>query len=341
MDSGHRFSELADSAPVLIWRAGPDKQFDYFNSTWLSFRGRTLDQEVGYGWLEGVHPDDVERCMAVYVTAFDNRQDFTIDYRLRRYDGEYRWMVDTGRPYTRSDGTFGGFLGSCLDITERKQAEVRAARALADARRAIRQRDVLLAEVHHRVKNNLQVILSLLTLQARQVDDAAGRAAIEAVGRRIQALAIVQQELHEDPDVSMIGMLDYVNRLVRPLCALYRSDHVTTHIDGHNVPIGLTMASIVGMMTAEILGNAFQHGIGVEGGTLTITSMSTNDAGPILTITDSGPGVASEETGTGLGLLLIRSLARQGGIKATLSPGRGARWELRLPRSALAADEAA
>ena len=147
--------------------------------------------------------------------------------------------------------------------------------------------------------------------------------------------------LHEDPDVSMIGMLDYVNRLVRPLCALYRSDNVATHIDGHNVPIGLTMASIVGMMTAEILGNAFQHGIGPEGGTLTISAMSTNDAGPVLTITDSGPGVGADAQGTGLGLLLIRSLARQGGIKATLAPGAGSRWELRLPRSALVADEAA
>ena len=338
MESAHSFRELADSTPVLIWRAGPDKLYNYFNRTWLSFRGRTMDQEIGYGWLDGVHPDDVERCTAVFVTAFTNRLDFTMDYRLRRHDDEYGWLLDTGRPLVLADGSFAGFIGSCLDITDRKEAEVRAARSLAEARRAIRQRDVLLAEVHHRVKNNLQVILSLLTLQSRHVTDETCRTALDTVGRRIQALAIVQQELHEDPDVSMIGVLDYVGRLVRPLSALYGNSKVETRIDGDNVPIGLTIASVIGMMVSEILANSFAHGIGSAEGWVRIQVEQRGTDGPRILVEDSGAGFQEKVT-KGLGMLLVRNLARQVGIGATLLPGPGSRWELLLPASALVADD--
>jgi PAS domain S-box-containing protein len=340
MESAHSFRELADSTPVLIWRAGPDKLYNYFNRTWLTFRGRTMEQELGYGWLDGVHPDDAERCMAVFVTAFTNRRDFAMDYRLKRYDGEYRWMLDTGRPLLLSDGSFGGFLGSCLDITDRKEAEVRAARSLADARRAIRQRDVLLAEVHHRVKNNLQVILSLLTLQSRHVADTQCREALDTVGRRIQALAIVQQELHEDPDVSMIGVLDYVGRLVRPLSSLYGNPRVETYVGGDNLPIGLTIASVIGMMMSEILANAFTHGIGSGDGWIRIDVRGREGEGPSITVEDSGSGHTGAAT-RGLGFLLVRNLARQVGMEVVSHAGPGGRWELLLPQSALAADEPA
>jgi PAS domain S-box-containing protein len=338
MESAHSFRELADSTPVLIWRAGPDKLYNYFNRTWLSFRGRSMDQEIGYGWLEGVHPDDVERCMTVFVTAFTNRHDFSMDYRLRRHDGEFRWMLDTGRPLVLADGSFAGYLGSCLDITDRKEAEVRAARSLADARRAIRQRDVLLAEVHHRVKNNLQVILSLLTLQGRHIVDESCRGALDTVGRRIQALAIVQQELHEDPDVSMIGVLDYIGRLVRPLSSLHGNPKVDTEVEGDNVPIGLTIASVIGMMMSEILANAFAHGIGSRAGQVRISVRQRRGDGPLITVEDSGAG-RDATAPDGLGILLVRNLARQVGITALLRPGPGARWELSLPASALAADD--
>jgi len=121
-ESEERFRSLADSAPVLIWLAGLDKLCYWFNVTWLTFTGRTLEQEQGNGWAEGVHPDDLDRCIETYVTCFDNRQSFTMEYRLRRNDGSYRWILDSGSP-TFVDGTFSGYIGSCTDVTDVKNAE--------------------------------------------------------------------------------------------------------------------------------------------------------------------------------------------------------------------------
>ncbi len=122
-ESEERFRMMADTAPVLIWMAGCDKLCNYFNAVWLEFTGRTLEQEIGNGWVEGVHPDDREECVKVYLNAFDARQAFSMEYRLQNWNGEYRWILDKGTPRFSSDGSFVGYIGSCIDITERKQAE--------------------------------------------------------------------------------------------------------------------------------------------------------------------------------------------------------------------------
>ena len=122
-ESEARFRTVADSAPVLIWMSGPDKLCTFFNKGWLDFTGRTMEQELGKGWTEGVHADDLDHCLEVYGNSFNARQPFTMEYRLRRNDGEYRWLLDNGTPRFASDGAFLGYIGSCIGITERKLAE--------------------------------------------------------------------------------------------------------------------------------------------------------------------------------------------------------------------------
>jgi PAS domain S-box-containing protein len=123
-ESEERFRTLADTAPVMVWMSGLDKLCIFFNKPWLDFRGRTLDQELGRGWVEGVHPDDRDRCSAIYNSAFESRRSFQKECRLRRADGEYRWILDHGTPLYRG-GEFAGFIGSCIDITEQKLTEER------------------------------------------------------------------------------------------------------------------------------------------------------------------------------------------------------------------------
>src|SRR6266513_918354 len=122
-ESEARFRAVADAAPVLIWMSGPDKLCTFFNKGWLDFTGRKLEQELGNGWADGVHADDLDHCLDVYENSFNARQPFTMEYRLRRNDGEYRWLLDNGTPRFASDGAFLGYIGSCIGITERKQAE--------------------------------------------------------------------------------------------------------------------------------------------------------------------------------------------------------------------------
>jgi PAS domain S-box-containing protein len=123
-ESEVRFRTMADTAPVMIWISDQYKGCAYFNKQWLDFTGRELEQELGYGWASGVHADDYEYCLQTYNRSFDQRVAFEMEYRLRRKDGEYRWVMDTGTPRFSSDGLFLGYIGSSIDITERKQAEV-------------------------------------------------------------------------------------------------------------------------------------------------------------------------------------------------------------------------
>jgi two-component system sensor kinase FixL len=117
-ESEERFRIVANAAPVLIWMAGVDKLCNFFNKPWLKFTGRSLEQELGNGWAEGVHPDDLQKCLKIYTEAFDARKAFVMQYRLRRYDGEYRWVSDQGVGRHDAQGNFAGYIGSCVDVTE-------------------------------------------------------------------------------------------------------------------------------------------------------------------------------------------------------------------------------
>jgi PAS domain S-box-containing protein len=140
-ESESRFRIVADAAPVLIWMSGTDKLCTFFNKPWLDFTGRSMEQELGNGWAEGVHQDDLERCLQAYTGAFDSRQPFVMQYRLRRDDGEYRWISDQGVPRYDSQGTFAGYIGSCVDVTELMSKE--------EALHEFEERVVLAAEAAH------------------------------------------------------------------------------------------------------------------------------------------------------------------------------------------------
>jgi formate hydrogenlyase transcriptional activator len=127
-----RFRNMADTAPVMIWVAGTDRLCKYFNKPWLEFTGRTMEDEVDNGWVESVHPDDYALCCEIYSSAFDRREPFKMEYRLRRADGQYRWVFNSGSPRLSSNGEFVGLIGSCIDITDRKEAEEELRRAHAE-----------------------------------------------------------------------------------------------------------------------------------------------------------------------------------------------------------------
>jgi two-component system, LuxR family, sensor kinase FixL len=123
-ESEARFRNVADTAPVLIWMSNTDKRCIFFNKRWLDFTGHTMEQQFRQGWAAVVHPEDLDHCRGVYNTAFDSRKPFTLEYRLRRHDTEYRWVLETGTPRFDADDAFLGYIGSCIDITERRQAEL-------------------------------------------------------------------------------------------------------------------------------------------------------------------------------------------------------------------------
>ena len=128
-ESEARFRNMADTAPVMIWISGVDKKVTYLNKQWVDFTGRRMEEQLGDAWVQHVHPEDSDRCFEIYSNSFDKREPFEMEYRLRRYDGEYRWIYDAGAPRFSPDGAFLGYIGTCLDITERKESEVQVQKA--------------------------------------------------------------------------------------------------------------------------------------------------------------------------------------------------------------------
>lgn len=117
------YHTLIEQAPILIWRANLDAMCDYFNDRWLAFRGRTMEQEYGNGWTEGIHPEDFDRCLKIFLDSFKKQEVFEMEYRLMRHDGVYRWIFDRGVPYQEDRGGFAGYIGSCIDVTQRVEAQ--------------------------------------------------------------------------------------------------------------------------------------------------------------------------------------------------------------------------
>src|SRR5215510_13544733 len=140
-ESEQRFRIVADAAPVLIWMSAVDKLCTFFNKRWLEFTGRSLEQEMGNGWAENVHREDLQKCLKTYTEAFDARKPLAMQYRLRRNDGEYRWISDQGVPRYDAQGRFAGYIGSCVDVTELLKKE--------EALREFEERVVLAAEAAH------------------------------------------------------------------------------------------------------------------------------------------------------------------------------------------------
>ena len=199
-ESERRFRLVANTAPVMIWMSGPDKLCNYFNQPWLDFTGRSLEAELGNGWSEGVHPDDLKDCLGTYTLAFDLRESFRMEYRLRRHDGEYRWVLAMGVPRLSLDGSFAGYIGSCLDITDHKLAE----EALADVGRR-------LIEAHEEER----------TWIARELHD--------DINQRIALLSVNLEQWAQHPPSSVVEVSNHIGNVRQHLTDLAKDIQALSH----------------------------------------------------------------------------------------------------------------
>jgi len=309
-ESEQRYRTLADSGQALIWTSGVDKLCDYFNKTWLEFTGRGLEQERGEGWAEGVHPEDFERCVGVYATAFDRREEFSMEYRLRRYDGEYRWIQDDGSPRYGAGGEFLGYIGHCLDITERKLAEERIHDAL-------QEKETLLRELFHRTRNNMQVIMAILAFEERSTSDERVVSVVRKTSDRIMSMSLVHQKLYESQDLSRIDLKDYAEDLIAFLTddRSFPRDRVRVRATMEPVSVPIDVAVPCGLVLNELVSNAFRHAFaGNERGEVRIGLARSPEGGIELEVSDDGVGLPvgfdflKQET---LGFQIVRGLVEQ------------------------------
>ena len=202
-ERGVGIRQISDITPVLTWMCDIDTRFTYFNRYWLDFTGRSFEAELGHGWTDGIHEDDRRHYESTFGDAFVERRPFRTEFRLRRCDDEYRWLLDVGTPMHDEAGSFEGYVGSCLDITDNKLADHALATLsgrLLEAQEQERSR--LAAELHDDINQRLALLaieLEQLRLAlpharkvvARRIDDL--KQATWEISRNVQALSY---ELH-------------------------------------------------------------------------------------------------------------------------------------------------
>jgi len=366
--SEEKFRVLADTAPVMVWMSGTDKHCTFFNKPWLDFTGRAIEEELGAGWAEGVHQEDYDRCLEIYFKSFEARESFEMEYRLRRHDGEYRWMLDHGIPRFSPGGDFLGYIGSLIDITERKGAEAereqlareQVARGAAEA--ANRSKDEFLAMVSHELRSPLNAILGYTRmLRSCPVDresinniiaivERNARAQLQIVEDLLDSARIIAGKLRIEP-----GPVDLVPVLEAAL------DTARSAAEAK----GVTLAADFGPLPEQVLGdptrlqqivwNLLTNAVKFtpEGGRVELRMEGDAD-NVLITVSDTGKGIEPEflpfvfdhfrqadpssarrHGGLGLGLSLVKHLVELHGGTITAESegkGRGAAFTVTLPR---------
>ncbi|TRW91421.1 CHASE domain-containing sensor histidine kinase [Candidatus Methylobacter oryzae] len=354
-ESEQRFRLMADSAPVLIWLSGTDRLCYYFNKVWLEFTGRTLEQEQGNGWADGVHPDDYQRCLDTYVRAFDRRIGFSMEYRLLRHDGEYRWLIDTGVPRYADDDTFLGYIGSCFDITERKQVENKLARAHAELQQFTHIAAHHLQEPARRLVSFVQRLRTHMPTEQLNDDIALSLHFIEQSAVRQRALVRdIQLYLAADQPRSKtesIAVAEVISNLLERRAPLIRETGAQVDYNGV-CPVYFDLPRLKDIFSI-LLDNAlcYRHPERVPH----IRIHSESRAGRALyCVEDNGIGIPAEyqdrvfgvferlqvhdeQDSTGIGLAIVRRIIESGGGSVILqdTPGGGITVVFDLPESKL------
>jgi len=346
---------LVEHSPVMVWRAGLDARCDYFNETWLAFTGRTLEEESGDGWAQGVHPEDLERCVAYYLDHFRRRAAFEMEYRLRRHDGVYRWIFDRGVPFDDDSGTFAGFIGSCVDVDERRNAQ--AAQQQHNREQLALARDFekwILAIVSHDIRNPLNAI-SLSAQMLADHDDAYVKQLSTKINRGsdrithiVGDLLDLSRERHGGgiPVVLAPADLRALCREVVDEIATVATDRKIT-VEANDAATGQWDAHRLTQALSNLVGNAVKHG---APGTPIDVRVRTDDRHAIAEIHNAGaipdevkdqlfrPFAARSDRrrqgGLGLGLFIAQSIARahRGELSVDSSPDHGTTFRLVLPR---------
>jgi PAS domain S-box-containing protein len=356
-----RFCDVMDAAPVMIWVSGQDKRCVWFNKPWLAYTGRSMAQELGDGWAEGVHRDDVDGCLKTYVSHFDARKEFRMQYRLRRHDSAYHWIDDTGIPRYGRDGRFLGYIGSCIDIHEQREAQAELRRQLLEIAHLNRSATAgeLLASIAHEINQPLAAIAANGSAGLRWLGKATPdldevRAALQRVigdaHRASEVIGTMRALLTKGGEAK--APLD-VNALVREVLTLLGADLQKRQVSVETdlltelpkvVADGVQLQQVI----LNLVVNALEAMESVAGRAriLRVTSGMDERGDVLITVADSGPGVDPEKVerifeplyttkarGMGMGLSICQSIieAHGGRLSASLGHPHGLALRFSLP----------
>ena len=319
-ESEQRFRVITDASPIMVWMAGTDKLCYYFSKGWLDFVGRTLEQESGNGWTENVHPEDFDRCLQIYVSNFDARRPFEMEYRMRHHTGQYRWILDRGVPRYAPDGTFEGYVGGCLDIHDQKEAAEKI-RIADDMTRLMKAQDEerrrIARELHDSAGQTLAVLGMSLAQLVQRVEGIAPELAregkeIEAMVRQLNREIRTTSYLLHPPLLDESGLASALNMYVEGLAE--RSDVAITLDVADNVGrLPRDMELAIFRVVQECLTNIYRH----SGSKTALIRVAREGESVRTEVRDHGRGIPPERLieiqshGSGVGIRGIRERIRQ------------------------------
>ena len=335
-ESERRFRLVANSAPVMIWMSGPDKLCTFFNEGWLDFTGRPLEDEMGNGWASGVHPKDLERCLDVYSKAFDARDNFEMEYRLRRHDGQYRWVNDVGVPRFGAEGDFQGYIGSAIDVTDRKRSE----EALLDlSGHLIKAHEEERARIARELHDDLSQRMALLHIGLDEFEQEIHGLSADA-RLRLHDIAKIATEVSSDihelshelhpSKLDSLGLVAATGGFCRELSRQHglHIQFVHHHVDE---VISKEVTLCLFRIVQEALRNVVKH----SGSRQAEVELSGHSDGIDLRISDTGVGFDPKNINrlAGIGLISIRERIRLvgGHLSVESEPSRGTRIQVRVP----------
>ena len=343
-ESEERFRLVSNTAPVLIWMSGTDKLCTYFNKPWLDFTGQSIESQLGNGWAQGVHVEDLQKCLNTYTQAFDKREGFRMEYRLRRHDGEYRWILDVGVPRFSPDRSFAGYIGSCMDVTERKLAEEALSNVSSRLIEAQEQERTRIARDLH---DDINQRLALLAIELERLKMDVPDLSVELFSRvdelrkytadiasDIQALS---HQLHS-PRLEYLGVV----AAMRGFCQEFgEKQKLEIDFKSHDLPT--PVPSDISLCLFRVLQEAL-HNAAKHSGAKRFVVQFWGTPGEIhLTISDTGVGFDLEAAmkGRGLGLVSMQERVRlvNGTISIASKLTRGTEITVRVPVKAVATNE--
>jgi PAS domain S-box-containing protein len=343
-ESEKRFRLVADTVPALIWMSGTDKFCTFFNKGWLEFTGRSMEQELGEGWVSGVHPEDLERCLRLYRDGFDARVDFEMEYRLLRFDGNYRWIVDYGVPRFESDGTFCGFIGSCVDITDRKLT----AESLQDlSGRLITTQEEERARIARELHDDFSQRLALHSIGLAQLWKRLPESKVEERAE-VQELLKTTREMASDmrslsyqlhsTRLEHVGLEVALRALCKEMSSKYNIEIEFTQ-RGVSFEIPKDVALCLFRIAQEALGNVVKHSHAKQAQ----AELNGADNEIRLRVVDAGVGFDSDvrRADAGIGLVSMRERLRlvDGTLFVRSAPSKGTEILAQVPLSVLVNEE--
>jgi PAS domain S-box-containing protein len=312
MENKERFKLMADASPAIIWMTDENNNLIYMNDKSIDF-GCSLDKNLQHEvLLQQIHPDDKSKFDQTFSDALKKKEPFSLEIRIKNPDSEYKWIFNSAAPCFLNGGEFAGYVFLGIDITERKKIR-------KEIEKSLKEKELLLKEIHHRVKNNLQIILSILSLQKNYITDQPVKDVLNACRNRALSVALIHEQLYRSKDFLRIDFDYYIKVLVNNLLNTYRnSEKIDLNLDVDQINLDVGTSINLGLILNELLTNSLKYAFGgKETGKINISLKYNDEENKIvLKVSDNGLGLPKDfnvNNLNSLGLGIVGSLAEQSG----------------------------